>query len=255
MLTVVLVALFAAALAASPADARAEAWARPVAGEVVRRFDFDHSSPFTAGRSRVVRFAAARGAPVRAACGGVIAFAGPLPTGRWGVTIACGRWRVTHTGLKPRRRVGTAFTSAQSIAAGDRLGRAAGHHVALGVRRAGDPFGYVDPMTLLPAASPPAGPLPGPSRRHPPAPRTRVPPPAARLPVPPTAPRTVAGPRRHRAADSPALTARGDRLPWTFWVGVAGLLAAAAPVAALRRRASRPRRAAEAARVLVDTAR
>src|SRR3954468_4415491 len=82
-----------AALAAEPG------WVRPVPGDVVRPFDYAEGDPFARGRHRGADLAAAPGAPVRSACGGRVAFAGRVPGGGHAVTVACGRWRVSHLPL------------------------------------------------------------------------------------------------------------------------------------------------------------
>ena len=115
----------------------------PVAGDVTR--DFDPGRPFEAGHHRGVDLAAAPGTPVRAACGGRVAFAGRIGTSGV-VTVVCGPWRVTHMPLADVAvRAGTVSRGATigTVAASSDH---AGLH--LGVRRDGTRFGYVDPLRL-----------------------------------------------------------------------------------------------------------
>ena len=203
-----LIALFAA----TPAQA---AWAPPVDAPVTRRFDLG-ADPFEAGRHRGADFDASAGAPVRAVCGGRVAFAGPAGTNGRVVTVRCGRWRVTHLPLA------TVAVAAQArVDAGDLVGTVAASRahmgVHVGVRRAGDAFGYVDPMRFIRAAqTPPVVPRVGPSPRGP-VPRGAVP----RVAVP-------------RAAMPPASVPRGavprvapaePGVPAAAWGGVAAVLA------------------------------
>ena len=165
--------LIAAALAvltllAHPSSAGAERWQRPVPGEVTRSFDYSPATPFASGAHRGADLAAAPGDPVRAACAGVVVHAGPVPGGASAVTVRCGDRRVTHLPLRrPAVRRGT------RVAAGARIGTLAPGHggLHLGVRAAADPFGYVDPLPLLPAPTDPT-PTPPPLTARPPRPST-----------------------------------------------------------------------------------
>jgi peptidase M23-like protein len=223
--------LLARAASPPPATASGVAWARPVPGDVARAFAYDAAQPFTRGQHRGVDLAAAPGAPVRAAC------AGRVVTARAGqvVTLRCGPWRVTHLPI-----AGVRVRAGARVAAGARigtLGRSREHRgLHVGVRRAGDPFGYVDPLTFLPRSRPRlAPPLAAPTGR-----------PRHRLAPPPRAPATGRVPRRlpvpaHRAA--PRAAAPGVRVlppqalaPWPAWVGLALVLCGALG-GGLRRRA------------------
>src|SRR3954451_23133296 len=91
------------------ARADAASWAPPVRGGPVRLFDLGRD-PFVRGRHRGVDLAAAPGVPVRAACGGVVRFAGRV-AGTGTVSVDCGRWRVSYAPLeriavRAGRRVG-----------------------------------------------------------------------------------------------------------------------------------------------------
>jgi murein DD-endopeptidase MepM/ murein hydrolase activator NlpD len=232
-----------------PPDAAAR-WVRPVTGSVTRWFDV-HGSRFAPGSHRGVDLAAPRGTGVRAACGGRVVVARRIGSSGGVVTIACGRWRVTHV---PLDRI--TVREGMRIGAGDPVGTAgrspahAGLH--LGVRRASDPDGYVDPLRFFHAASPvpPAGPPPKPprsrGRREDPTPPPARPAPMGRVapaarPVPAARPAPPGPARRARAAwPMPAahLAPPGPRelAPWPAWVALAALLLAAAGGARLRLR-------------------
>jgi hypothetical protein len=190
---------------------RAEGWRRPVPGAVTRAFTYAREAPFRRGRHRGADLAARPGATVRAACGGRVV------TARWGVvTVRCGPWRVTHLPLAALAvRAGTA------VREGGRLGTLAASRdhrgLHLGVRRAGDPFAYVDPLRLLPGGGPApptgvgvprrrTGPRTAPSRRAPPP--LRAPPPAVS--------------RRVRVSGGRPLA------PWPAWLGLGLALCGAA---------------------------
>lgn len=216
-----LLAVLSLLVVAAPAAAAGD-WRRPVPGEVVRPFAYG-GSPFRAGQHRGADFAAAPGARVASACTGRVVFAGTVPRHGRTVTVRCGRWRVTYA------PVGRAAVRPGSVVMrGSEIGTAGAGHGGLhvGVRRAGDPFGYVDPLkrfgsgpSLPPAAVrfPRTGPRP--ARSRPPA-------------FPPRA-----APARPVAAPVPQVA------PWPVWLGLALLLTGAAGGATLRWRPSaRPAR-------------
>jgi murein DD-endopeptidase MepM/ murein hydrolase activator NlpD len=196
-----------AALAAAPPAA--QAWRRPVPGAVARAFAYSPAEPFVRGGHRGVDLRALPGATVRAACAGRVAFAG-----RAVVTLRCGPWRVTHLPLAT-----FAVRAGERVREGTPLGTLApsrdhrGLHV--GVRRAGDPFGYVDPLRFLPDAggppvtlAPPGGEVPrvGPAGDGRPAPPVSARPPAlVSAPAPPGV--------RVPSVRPPA--------PWPVWIGLA----------------------------------
>ena len=203
------------AVLALPAGARA-AWVRPVAGRAVAGFAYSRAHPFLRAQRRGVDFAAAPGAVVRAPCPGRVTYAGAVPDAGAGVTLRCGSLVATllHLGATEVRRGDPVF-------AGRPLGRAGpAGRVRLGARRAGDRFGYVDPVALL-----------GPARR-------RVPPPGAplrprRADPPPLAPVKRPVMRASRAAPASASA------PLAAWIGVA--LAASGLTAGGARRTRRRR--------------
>jgi Peptidase family M23 len=202
----------------------------PVDGEVTR--GFDPGLPYEGGRHRGVDLAAAPGTPVRAACGGPVAFAGRIG-GTGIVTLRCGSWRVTHMPL-------ATITARGHVARGAPVGTVAAssvhHGLHLGVRRHGTRFGYVDPLRFLARRSPPVplgrGPR-GRARGPRPAPRLVRPPRAAR---PRSAPRLVRPPRA-----APRLVGRprpsSPLAPWPAWAGLALVLAGAGLRVRARRRA------------------
>jgi Peptidase family M23 len=206
----------------------------PVAGPVER--EFDPGRPFEAGRHRGVDLAAAPGTPVRAACGGFVAFAGRI--GASGiVTLRCGPWRVTHMPLAT-----LTVRAGASISSGARIGTvaASSDHAGLhlGVRRDGTRFGYVDPLRFL---ARPTTPVPlgrAPRAGRPSRPPTIVRPPRA-------APGVVREPRAIPRFAQPPLGAppivwsppRSLPLaPWPAWAGLALVLAGAGVRLRARRR-------------------
>src|SRR3954454_22761757 len=80
----------------APGDAAS--WAPPVRGAPVRLFDLGRD-PFVRGAHSGVDLAAAPGEPVRAACGGLVRFAGGV-AGTGTVSTTCGRWRVSYAPLE-----------------------------------------------------------------------------------------------------------------------------------------------------------
>lgn len=215
-----------ALLAPISAPSAAADWRLPVDGEVTAPFAFDRGSPYAAGQRRGVEIRARPGAPVRAACGGRVLFAGAVPDRGRAVTVRCARgaWVASHLGLgtttvrvgrRVRRRTPLGTVGIAGI-------------VRLGARREGERHGYVDPLALVgvPAGMPP--PLAPAGRRR--TPRGDVPP---RSPRPAPAVRPAAGPRD---------AARAGRVPVVAWVGLA-LLAAGTPLGVARRRRARRRAA------------
>jgi Peptidase family M23 len=201
----------------------------PVDAPVVRAFHYA-GSPFARGLHRGVDLGAPPGARASAPCAGVVAWAGPRA-----VTVACGRWRVTLLPVAAVRvRAGDRVRAGAVVASVGAAGRHRGLH--LGVRRAGDPFGYVDPAPLLRrvAAPPPLGVAPPPGVR----PSGPAPGPSAPAPAP------VAD--RPAPVAPPAASAPPADAPVAAWAGLA-LAATAAAGSARRRRRRRLRRHARLA--------
>jgi hypothetical protein len=227
-----LIAIFAFAIAL--VDLAQAAWRPPVQSAAVTR-GFDPGRPFEPNRHRGVDLAAAPGTPVRAPCGGPVAFAGQVGTSGLVVTLLCGRWRVTHMPL-----ASIAVEGGVRVNEGARLGTVAASRehrgLHLGVRRDGTRFGYADPLRFLspagPSSPPPLGPAPRPRR---PRPRTTRRQPPARpvvAPRPIVAPRPVVAPRRvvaprHTGPRSPGSNpgVGGPVAPWPVWLGLAPVLA------------------------------
>jgi murein DD-endopeptidase MepM/ murein hydrolase activator NlpD len=235
----------AAALSLAPA-ARATPWQRPVQGPVVRAFGLS-ADRFAAGQHRGVDLAAPLGAPVRAACGGRVRFAGRVPGGGLTVSVGCGSLVATyqHLGAVAVRR-GQLLAPGGTVGGVGRSGRPRGRrpHLHLGARERVSGR-YVDPLTLLgaapraapPVASAPRRPVPlGPAPR--PAPRRPIQVP----PVPPVRPvRPVVEPRGAPAPGPPVLV----------WIGLAAFglgLPLSGLVTVRRRRRSTGAREARARR-------
>lgn len=214
-------------VAVAPASARGTAWRWPVAGRIVGSFSVSPGDPYAAGQRRGIAIAAAPGAPVRAACGGPVAFSGSVGRAGPTVSVVCGRLRATYQGLAATGvRAGTIVLPGRRLAV---LGAAG--VLRLGARveprpRTG-PSRYTDPARLLGAARrPPLGPAPAPRA----APEHGAPRSAPVLrPLPP----------RPEPVPAPAAAGR-PRPPLLAWLGVV-LLAATLPGGALWRRSRRHR--------------
>jgi hypothetical protein len=219
----------------------------PVPGDVARGFAYA-GDPFAAGHHRGVDLAARPGERVRAACGGRVLFAGRAGANGRAVTIRCGRFNVTHLPLA------TLTTEAgATLPPGAPIGtaaRARGHDgLHLGVRRATDALGYIDPAPLLHASqrpAPPAAPRSGPQRPAPPPPHPE-PLPSTPGPLPRAEPLAVPHAPLPRVAPATSAMRPGSSpplAPWTAWAGLALLLSGAAGSRAVsvrrRRRAARP---------------
>jgi hypothetical protein len=235
MSTAPVLALLLLAVFAPPA---AGSWRPPVDGTLTRPFAVG-TNPFAAGQHRGIDLRATPGTPVRAPCGGRVVVAGRVGTNGGVVTLRCGPWRVTHLPLATITvHAGTPVARGANLGTVARNVAHAGLH--LGVRRAGERFGYVDPLRfLVPAPTAPLPPLGRAPRTHrdlpPPAPRTTEP-----LAAPTTAPRAapttaplaspltapLAAPHLARVALG-AGADRGGLAPWPAWLGLALVLAGA----------------------------
>jgi Peptidase family M23 len=133
------------------------AWAWPVDGPVLRPFVLG-DDPYAGGQHRGVDIGATAGASVRAPASGTVSFAGTVPTGGKTVTIQTDDgYAVTllHLGA-------FSVSRAAQVREGDFIGAVgpsgepaeAEPYVYLGIRIAGDPNGYVDPLALLPGPAP-----------------------------------------------------------------------------------------------------
>jgi hypothetical protein len=172
-------------------------WSWPVEGGVITPYSNDEGNPYAGGMHRGIDIAAAVGAPVRAARGGEVTYAGAL--GYSGLTVAVHTEDGYVTSYLHLSAV--SVRRGETIGGGARLGElgTSGRrskpepHLHFGVRLARPERRYVDPLSLLP-------PLPGSHAGAPVSPA-----PAAVLAVPEPAPaRTVAAPRRSLGARRPA---------------------------------------------------
>jgi len=254
-----------------PVTALALVLLTPVPGPIARPFSYVRTEPFVAGRHRGTDFRAAPGATVRAACAGRVVAVRPRV-----VTVRCGSWRVTHLPLAPVSvRLGSTVPAGAVIG---RVGRLLGHvGLHLGVRRADDRFGYVDPERFLtdrrtepppaaprrvPRTAPPTSrpaPVMFPAPVAPPAlaPAALAPaalaPPASLAPVPVGATPGSVSERTSPPASLPAPPGVGVRVssrslaPWPAWAGLVLLLLGSAGSGVRIRR--RRRRAATAVAV------
>ena len=163
------------------------AWTWPVDGPVLRPFVLG-DDPYAGGQHRGVDIGAPSGTPVRAPAAGSVSFAGTVPKGGKTVTIrTADGYAVTllHLGAYSVTR-GAAVGEGDlvgSVGAAEATGSAP--FLYLGIRRADEPDGYLDPLGLLP---PPA-----------PAPQD----PAPTDPVPHPAPDPGSGVKHHAPAPSP----------------------------------------------------
>jgi hypothetical protein len=139
------------------------AWAWPVDGPVLRPFVLG-DDPYAGGQHRGIDIGASANAPVRAPAPGTISFAGTVPGGGTTLTIrTADGYAVTllHLGSYGVSR-------GDAVGEGDPVGSVASSgapaqpqpYVYLGIRKADDPQGYVDPLGLLPAVAPAEAPAP-----------------------------------------------------------------------------------------------
>jgi Peptidase family M23 len=167
-----------------PQAARAE-WIWPLRGDVITPYR-NGDDPYASGQHRGIDIAGDTGAPVVAATGGEVRFAGTA--GSSGLTVsvrtADDRFDTSYLHLSS-----AAVREGDRIAAGDSIGTvgttgvrsAAAPHLHFGVRDAGSRHAYHDPLRFLP---PPTGPRPP---REAPAPQP-APVPVAPAPAPLPAP-------------------------------------------------------------------
>ncbi|TML33957.1 MAG: M23 family metallopeptidase [Actinobacteria bacterium] len=216
--------LVAAAAAALIVPAPALGWTWPVAGPVLIGFSFDPAHPYAAGQHRGIDIGAPAGAPVGAPASGTVSFAGSVPGGGRIVTIQTpDGYSVTlvHLGSFGVRR-GAAVREGEPVGTVGPSGvpELDIPYVYLGIRRAGDEQGYLDPLLFLPASSPGAvePPADGGEAVPPapaPAPVPAAAPPAALAqsapadvgPVPPARPRAPVHTTPHARGRSRALRA------------------------------------------------
>ena len=175
-------------LAVAPA---AHAWSWPVDGPVLRPFSLA-DDPYADGQHRGIDIGAAEGEAVRAPAAGTVSFVGTVPNGGRVVTVLTSDgYAVTllQLGTTAVQRgaevdegvlVGSVGPSADGVTTSP--------HVHIGIRRAGEAEGYVDPESLLPrrtavTAAPASAPPPAALEPAPPV-VVAVAPAAAATPVP-----------------------------------------------------------------------
>jgi murein DD-endopeptidase MepM/ murein hydrolase activator NlpD len=224
LLLVLTAFLSLAAALAAPAEA---AWFWPVRGEVITQYR-NGSDPYAGGQHRGIDIAAAVGAPVVAAAGGEVRFAGTAGSSGLTVSVRTGDgYDTSYLHLSSIAvRAGTHVSGGERLGAVGTTGErsATAPHLHFGVREAGSRYAYVDPLALLPpATAPPPSQAPNPAPAPAPAPLAPSPAPAPALrpapapraaPAPGSAPRPVPAPRRApRAAPSPGRTPRAVPAP------------------------------------------
>ena len=231
--------------------APAHAWRRPVPGPVARGFAYSPADPFAAGRHRGADFTARPGEAVRAACSGVVAYAG-----RGVVTLRCGlgglrtcRWR--RSACARERACAKAPASERSPRAASTPGctsACAGPETASRTWIRSASCGRRCRESGRPRRPARAGRTAVPCRQRP-RPRRRRPEPRRRYPTAPRAGRRAGGPRprrtRLRVPASSRRPARSSRRPRRRGSSPAtGAVAGVARPRARSRRGDRRRRAA-----------
>jgi hypothetical protein len=210
-----LTALVAALLLAPAAHA---AWTWPLRGELITEYR-NADDPYAGGQHRGIDIAGPTGAPVVAAAGGEVRFAGTAGSSGLTVSVRTGDgFDTSYLHLSS-----LAVRAGDAVGAGDKLGAvgtsgrrsAVQPHLHFGVREAGSRHAYREPLDFLPAmpAPPPAQrPDPGPGPLPVPAPRAPAPAAAGRVPEPRPAPREV--PRRVPLGErAPRRVPAGGRAP------------------------------------------
>lgn len=137
------------------------AWAWPVDGPVLRPFVLG-DDPYAGGQHRGVDIGAPAGTAVRAPVAGTVSFAGTVPTGGGTVTIRTpDGYAVTLQRLGSTSVVRGLVVDEEAVVGS--VGEASEPYLYLGVRKADESEGYVDPLGLLP----PAAPVPAPDEPAP----------------------------------------------------------------------------------------
>src|SRR5690349_14333413 len=129
-------------------------WSWPVEGRVITAFANDAADPYAGGMHRGVDIAAPVGTSVKAARAGAVTYAGAL--GYSGLTVAV---RTVDGYVASYLHLDAiSVRRGQALDAGARVGEVGTTgrrskpepHLHFGVRRADEPNGYVDPLSLLP---------------------------------------------------------------------------------------------------------
>ena len=127
-------------------------------GPVLQAFAYDEAHPYASGQHRGIDIGAdAAGEAVVAPAAGTVTFAGTVPTSGKSVTIETADGysvTLTHLGSILVGK-GAAVVERDTIGTIGPSGTAEveGPYVHLGIRRASDPNGYVDPLGFLPSIS------------------------------------------------------------------------------------------------------
>jgi len=140
----------------------ARAWTWPVDGPVLRPFSFDHAHPYAGGQHRGVDLGAPGGTQVLAPTGGIVSFAGTVPTGGKTVSIETPHGytaTLVHLGsIGVKRGAPVGEGSVVGTVGPSGVPELAEPYVYFGLRTTSDQQGYVDPMVFLPSrtGAPPA---------------------------------------------------------------------------------------------------
>jgi peptidase M23-like protein len=165
MLAVTVSVAVAFGVRATPATASTD-WTWPVEGHVITPYLNDNDHPYAGGMHRGIDIASPVGARVVAARAGTVTFAGSAASSGLTVAIATSDGLYATSYLHLSR---VAVSDGAVLETGDEVGAvgttgtrsASEPHLHFGVRRAGEPSSYIDPLSLLP-------PLPTPNRALPP---------------------------------------------------------------------------------------
>ena len=140
----------------------ARAWTWPVDGPVLRPFSFDHAHPYAGGQHRGVDLGAPIGTQVLAPTGGIVSFAGTVPTGGKTVSIETPLGytaTLVHLGsIDVKRGAPVGEGSVVGTVGPSGVPELTEPYVYFGLRTTSDQQGYVDPMVFLPSRTrvPPA---------------------------------------------------------------------------------------------------
>jgi hypothetical protein len=140
----------------------ARAWTWPVDGPVLRSFSFDHAHPYAGGQHRGVDLGAPGGTQVLAPAGGIVSFAGTVPTGGKTVSIETPLGytaTLVHLGsIGVKRGAPVGEGSVVGTVGPSGVPELTEPYVYFGLRTTSDQQGYVDPMVFLPSRTrtPPA---------------------------------------------------------------------------------------------------
>ena len=150
-----------AALACVPA---AGAWTWPSGGAVLQPFVFDPVHPYAGGQHRGIDVGGESGSPVLAPAGGMVSFAGSVPTNGKSVTIQTPDGlsvTLVHLGsIGVTRNAVVSEGSVVGTIGSSGTAEVAEPYVHLGVRVSARDQGYLDPLAFLPVRGSPPSPVP-----------------------------------------------------------------------------------------------